>query len=221
MQNHPDYANNDDIVKVLPNHMTSLHFYHKRQEKSEDEQLAYHCDCLWDDDGKWLPKKNSQQMNTPTFSLTVGDSRTLKMKKWRKGTGKSGDKSLYEVELVLQHGDLFILDPRDEKMMLRPGDAFPTKFKHGAVKVKKSDGDLLSIGLIFRSVTAKAFFDSETSKFVITPEFWNGLTEEKKNEYLRRDAILDIYTKSGQLKDSYLRLKHIFDGMLTRHFHSI
>ena len=221
MNHHPLYVGRDDVVIELTNHMTHLSFYHKREEKQSDTQLAYHCDCLWTDDGQWISHKNSQKMNSPTYSLTVGDGRILKFKKWKAGVGKEGARSdLIEIEVRSNNGDLLILDPRDEKLMMRPGDDCRTKFKHGDIKVSKEDGDKLSVGLIFRSVTSKQQFDPENGKFIVSPEFWSGLSFQKQQEYLRRDNILTEYKKSGGMQKSYNRLKHIFDGMYSRHFNT-
>ena len=211
MIHHPAYRNEDSVVKKLPNHMTHLSFYHKREDKEGDMQLSYHNDCIWDNDNKWQANKNTQQMNTPTYSVTVGHSRILRMRRFIPGIGFVGP--VYEI--ILEHGDLFILDPRDEMMMMS-GDNHKSKWKHGDIKVKREDG--LSIGLIFRTVTAKQQFDLVTGKFVITPEFWDRLSIEKKSEYEHRDEILDEFEANGGLEESYEKVKGLFDRMYSDFF---
>ena len=99
------YDGNNDVIVSLPNHMTELSFYPKRPDVKEDLQLSYHNDCLWHPNGSWIPHKNTQAMNTATFSLTVGDSRILTMKEWKAGVGKEGVySSLPEIKILLEHG---------------------------------------------------------------------------------------------------------------------
>ena len=99
------YGAEDDIdVRIrLPNHMTQLSFYPKRMK--DDMQLDYHCDCTWGTDGTWIPHINTQEINTPTYSITIGDSRELIMKEWKAGIGKEGARSnLPEKRFTLEHG---------------------------------------------------------------------------------------------------------------------
>ena len=99
------YEGNKDVIVSMPNHMTELSFYPKRSDVKEDLQLSFHNDCLWHPDGSWIPHKNTQAMNTATFSLTVGDSRILTMKEWKAGVGKEGVySSLPEIKILLEHG---------------------------------------------------------------------------------------------------------------------
>ena len=213
MNNHPAYADEESVVKELTNHATLLNYYPKRQQMKTDMQLALHRDCLWSDDNEWLPNKNSQKMNTPTYSVTIGHPRTIMFQEF----SADGQVAGATHEIVLENWDLMILDPRDEKMMLRGGKKYKTYFKHGGVKISSTD-DLLSLGLIFRSVTAKQQFDPKTGHFIITEEFWNSLSSKKKQEYNRRERKLKEVTRSGALETSHERLKKLFDEMRAIYF---
>ena len=114
-------------------------------------------------------------------------------------------------------GDLFVLDPRDEKYMKRGGKSYKSRFKHGGIEVSSAK-DMLSIGLIFRNVTAKQRFDLKSGKVKLDDSFWSSLSDEKLEEYKRRDDILSQFTSSGQLYASHLRLKHLFVQMKAKYF---
>ena len=101
--------------------------------------------------------------------------------------------------------------------MKRGGKWYKTRFKHGGIKIS-SDEDMLSIGLIFRCVTGKQQFDCKTGLVKLDNAFWKSLTEEKKNEYYRREQILNQFTSSGQLNDCHLHLKELFLQMSTKYF---
>ena len=120
-------------------------------------------------------------------------------------------------DLYYNTGDLFVLDPCDEKYMKRGGKSYKSRFKHGGIKISAQD-DMLSIGLIFRNATAKQRFDLKSGKVKLDHSFWSSLSEEKVEEYKRRDDILRQFTTSGQLYASHLRLKHLFIQMKAKYF---
>lgn len=226
IRNHPKYKDDSNIVKELTNHHTHLTYFHKRMQMNEDMQLAYHNDILNTDDGEYIDSDNTQQMDSPTYSITVGDDRVLTFKEWRVGVGKEGASSKEkEQQIVLRDGDLFILHPSDEKMMKRSGKKYPTKWKHGNVKTKKNQSDYLSFSLIFRNVCAKQQFD-ETGRLLYdrsgllidSVEWWNSLSKAQQDKYNEREVVWNHFISSGEMESTYLRLRKLCDGMKCRHF---
>jgi hypothetical protein len=116
--------------------------------------LGFHCDSEYTAKGEFVGN-NSQKQNTPVVVLTLGDQRTLYMKKrfassdgvWR---NNASEKNAHP--FVLTDKSIFILHPDDEVPQSRGHrDGSLSQFQHGGVKVTQG----LSVAIIFRTVTTK------------------------------------------------------------------
>lgn len=115
--------------------------------------LAYSSDIEFNTKGEFV-KDNSQKENTPVVVLTLGDPRTVHMKKRKKG--KDGNWMNNEREkthdFLLTSGSIFVLDPADEELKERGRENQGLSQFHHRVKVTKG----LSMAIMFRTVTTKA-----------------------------------------------------------------
>jgi hypothetical protein len=120
---------------------------------SEGSSLGYHCDAVFGTDGSFSTSQNTQKERTPVVVVTLGDPRSLKMKKRRAMDGNWKDDKEYGIlEFWLENGTIFVLHPDDEQPKKRATQKFLSQYQHGNVHVKKG----LSLSLVFRVVTSKA-----------------------------------------------------------------
>jgi hypothetical protein len=123
-------------------------------DECEISSLGFHTDCEYTAKGQFVAS-NSQKENTPAVILTLGDARTLYMKKRKVGSNGSwmNNKDEKIHEYLLRSGSIFVLDPADEVPRRRGcvGEAF-SQFQHGGVKLDKG----LSMAIVFRTVSTKA-----------------------------------------------------------------
>jgi hypothetical protein len=117
--------------------------------------LGFHCDSEYTAKGEFVTN-NSQKQNTPVVVLTLGDERTLHMKKrFVASNGKwinyANEKNTHA--FVLTDQSIFALHPDDEVPRARGySDGSLSQFQHGGVNVTEG----LSVAIIFRTVTTKA-----------------------------------------------------------------
>lgn len=69
---------NSEVNIEMPNHVTMLSYFSKQmQPQSTEQQLSFHTDNVYCNDGTFDEKRNSQGENTVTAILTLGDSQEL------------------------------------------------------------------------------------------------------------------------------------------------
>ena len=113
-----------------------------------------HRDQWWSCGDQFMKSMNSQEQDSATCILTLGDTRDLSFQCYKDNdTGdRAGpimiDKKFSSHKFHFNPGSLFILHPRDEITMLRTifDENSGTYFKHGNVSFGK---DSISIGLVF------------------------------------------------------------------------
>ena len=148
-------------IKEL-NYMAFLAYYDKRHLGKDVNQFSMHCDQRWTASGKFMYNVNTQDIDTATCVLTVGDTRNVSFQCYME-TNSGGKKGIIELNekefsshtFKLTHGSLFILHPRDEKTFLRTyfDEWQGTFFKHGDVYFRK---DGISVELVFRTSSKSA-----------------------------------------------------------------
>lgn len=173
-------------------------------KKKDQTQLNFHRDVQYSHDGSYSELNNSQVEGTPTFVLTVGDTRKLAFKLYRhtqqpKKKRKTGSSawSVEEVEdedntthvFELTHGSLFVLHPDDERSLIRReyDTLYPTFFKHGNVVFGRNGG--LSIGLVFRTTAHVGEVSVRTGQRVAKGVVALSPHETKLAEYMSNTAV--------------------------------
>ena len=171
------------------NHVTVL-YYMADSLTTPVVSLKKHCDIVVSP-ANVVSGNNSQKPSTPTVVLTLQTSKNLDLYK-RYSDGKCFIKpTTKQCSMQLNHGDIFVLHPRDERCIKRsilcPGSTngfskedLPSQFQHGvSFKVKcPCNADLqhrlfnVSISVCFRQVlTEQDFSDSNfhcTSSYIDT-----------------------------------------------------
>jgi hypothetical protein len=121
----------------------------------KESSLGFHCDTEYTAKGEFV-SNNSQKQNTPVVVLTLGDERTLHMKKRfaaSDGTWINNENEKKTHAFVLTDESIFVLHPDDEVPRPRGySDGSLSQFQHGGVNVTEG----LSVAIIFRTVTTKA-----------------------------------------------------------------
>ena len=181
------------------NHMVLLAYYDKEHVDKDVKQLGMHRDQRWSSGGKFMNSSNSQQQNTATCILTLGDTRDISFQCYKDNdTGdKKGpimiDNEFSSHKFCLKHGSLFILHPRDEITMLRIifDEYCSTYFKHGNVFFGK---DGISIGLAFRTTFRTANVNAETGQFILetTDKLPHTKFQKKVDDYIADSFIKDM-----------------------------
>jgi hypothetical protein len=170
--------------------------------------LGYHCDIEYNTKGVFA-KSNSQKENTPVVVLTLGDSRTVHMKKRKVGKdGKWTDNAMEKIhDYLLRSGSLFVLHPEDEKLKNRgPEHEGLSQFQHGGVKATKG----LSMAIIFRTVTTTAKIHVLDSMKQLGEKDDEYLAEHYTDAY--NAAVKKKKTMEKQLKEYVEKAKR--DGTL-------
>ncbi len=146
----------DDVNIPQFNHLVVLAYYDRKKVKRNTCQLNYHRDVHYSPSGEYSKKQNSQEENSPTAILCLGERRILRFRlcvvKRNMSTGqpKVHTQSVVK-EFTLNHGDLFLLHPLDEKPFVRKelSSPYSSYLQHGGVCMESNH---LSIGLAFRKV---------------------------------------------------------------------
>ena len=136
-----------------------------KKNGKEVQQIPFHTDTTYDKNGKFIKDKNSQLKNTLTVILVVGSTRKLGMRPQTKEI-KNFKQNNWCQEINLEHGDLFIIHPRDEEPCKRSCISKQHKifYQHGNVQFGKTDQ--LSIGLVFRVSIHLRLYDGLSGKYI-------------------------------------------------------
>jgi len=178
---HKEYKPNSS-VRIEPfNHCSVLIYYQKsgNDKKSSAPMIGFHTDNVYNFDGLFMEKLNSQLENTFTVLLSLGDTRELKFQRqitsvkdnkrmsWVSGEGiigeRVGDKNTRrstkhcgkkeELSFSIKHGSLFLLHPDDERPKVIYDDGTRQRYQHGNIMFPRQDK--ISFVLAFRVVTSK------------------------------------------------------------------
>ena len=78
-----------------------------------------HCDQRFLPDGVFIDSQNSQELDTATVILVIGDSCCLEFELYQQTLKQQKVKPFVGGHFDLKHGSLFILHPSDEKPSVR------------------------------------------------------------------------------------------------------
>ncbi len=199
----------------VPNlvHLTVIAYFQRRKVKPSTCQLHYHRDVTYSQKGNYSVKKNSQRENTPTIILCVGEPRVLRFRLCTIMPSQRVQYGSVVKEFTLEHGDIFVLHPDDERPMVRPeiDSNHMTYFQHGDIR-HKSDG--VSIGLAFRETIhyMPVRADSGIPAMCVQSHI-NQLFTFQKNYWIMQRYIKDKHRKEDNDKnmhERYERTKQIF-----------
>ena len=140
--------------------------------------MVFYSDCMYKTkDGSFDYARNSQQVNTPTVVLSLGDTRSLKWKRRHllpklqdtkvcKGNTVNvwQEDSSWDAEFELNHNTVTVINPGDENPRSMKNELTRSQYLHGRVSVT---GDKLAYGLVFRKVIGRALFDESTHRMVV------------------------------------------------------
>ena len=201
------------------NHMTVLLYtgeFHKRCCR-----LGFHRDQQYNAHGEFMTKQNSQQENSFTCILTIGDSRELEFRPYHHQKGNTGERKCttkryghYRKKFTLSHGSLFILHHDDEKLLSRNlyGERELCFFKHGNVMFGGEDE--LSIAFVFRVTTVSSSVSRYTGEHYMTETEYMKDREDHMDKFEMLEKFIgDTAAVSGvqqYLQASYDRLRRIY-----------
>ena len=181
-----------------------------------------HCDQRYSPDGVFLDSQNSQEEDTATVILVIGDTRCLEFDLYHHSSGKQEKvKPTVGGHFYFKHGSLFILHPRDEKPTIRYGlqEYGRTFFKHSCKGVKRMENGM-SIGIVFRSTKHLAEVQSNTGCIVLNNNLDMNMIgietdkkmktrrkkEEERKANLERDQVIECYW-SGKVHPKNIKSK--------------
>ncbi len=184
----------------------------------DNKKITYHRDQSFTSDGKFM-KNNCQKQHTFTCIFVLGDERELLFKAFKRDDVEV-DRWVYpeaEKSFHLQHGSLFLLDPRDEQDALRKVFQIyeKTYFKHRNDGVK-GDKMKMSIGLVFRTCVSVVTVNKRTGQ-LIPPE--KKRSSNKKQEEC--GEYLEQYLESDEKRQMDERMKQKYLSMKRRHHEQI
>ena len=151
---------NNNVVDF--NHVTILYYMPNMKGNNPIIELKPHCDLEVTASNK-VKVNNSQKEGTPTVVLALKCKKDVTFykrysngKKFEDGRGTKVD------SMTMNHGDLFILHPKDERVFKRriwntelheyQNETKSSQFKHGVVVRRKKNKQRLSISVCFRQV---------------------------------------------------------------------
>lgn len=135
----------DDTITLMPFTTAVVAVY------LDQKKIQPHCDQQWSATGEFKESQNSQVEGTATVVLVIGAGRGLDFEiygHYGKKQVKIGIKGRFQ----LQHGSLFVLDPRDEEPVYRNNieEHGYTFYKHSSDGVEGRKLEM-SIGIVFRT----------------------------------------------------------------------
>ena len=189
-----------------------------------EKQIGWHRDQIYKN-GVFQEAKNSQQVDTFTYILVVGNTRPLEMQLFQdtqyEGTKKVNPKQFEYYKLFkFEHGALFLLHPRDERDIFRSfyDNNVRSYFKHRNTGVKSGE---MSIGLIFRTASARKEVFNLSGQLVLEQKDFvrrrqvNTKTGKRmrhmdaiKEHHLKQFVNGEIKSKSGKSKEEMQAYLH-------------
>ena len=158
-----------------------------------------HRDQWWSCGDQFMKSMNSQEQDSATCILTLGDTQDLLFQCYKNNdTGnRTGpimiDEEVSSHKFHFNHGSLFILHPRDKITMLRTifDEYYSTYFKHRNIFLGK---DIISIGLAFRTTFRTVNVNAEPGKFVLetTDKLPHTKFQKKVDDYIADSFIKDM-----------------------------
>jgi len=191
-----------------------------------------HCDQRYSPKGNFLDCQNSQEEDTATVILVIGDTRYLEFELYHRTSIQEKVKPKVGGHFIFKHGSLFILHPRDEKPTIRYGleKYGRTFFKHSCKGVESVENGL-SIGIVFRTTKHLAEVNSDTGCVVLNNNLdinIIGIESDKKPKkdtkkeserrvFFNRDKMIESYW-SGQKEVDELHIKSLWKKRKEKHF---
>jgi hypothetical protein len=174
--------------------------------------LKPHCDQLYSADGEFLESSNSQERDTATVILVIGDSRNLNYDMhYHEGRNKHKVQGLGDwngFELI--HGDLFVLDTSDEQPQFRHNfESYGrTFFKHSSKGIEEKKAGM-SIGIVFRATTHLAEVQRDTGLVVLDRNCNLQMVGVKDGKGKKKDEITKtkerkMFEKSREMLVAYM-----------------
>ena len=151
---------NNNVVDF--NHVTILYYMPNMKGNNPIIELKPHCDLEVTASNK-VKVNNSQKEGTPTVVLALKCKKDVTFyKRYSNGKKFEDDRGTKVDSMTMNHGDLFILHPKDERVFKRriwntelheyQNETKSSQFKHGVVARKKKRKERLSISVCFRQV---------------------------------------------------------------------
>lgn len=190
----------------------------------EEQEINWHCDQTYNDNGEFSSNLNSQKENTVVAVLTIGAKRKLKFravrrhekKRCRKVKNREEDKKVpkgpIEIENTdftfdLTHFSLSLLDPRDEKPEIRGEIDLESKtyYQHSPHFTPETKGDI-SVGLAWRVANSKVRVDKKTGRHQ---------REDDDEDFSFHQRMLDDFMEKE--KEEYEQMfQNLVENMLTK-----
>ena len=169
IQNRDELNLNSVDLSEPFNHCTVL-IYYADIETGRKSSMGMHSDCTYKTkDGTFDYARNSQEDNTPTVVLSLGDTRCLKWKRRhlvpkfcnnkirkQKVLNVWHDDLTWDTMYQLEHNTVTVINPGDENPRSVKNDFTRSQYMHGGVSVT---GDKLAYGLVYHKVVGRAAYD--------------------------------------------------------------
>ena len=193
-------------IEFLPFNHCSILIYFGLHGYKKYSTLSSHCDNTYRPNGEFVHRLNSQVENTPTITLTIGDSRIIHYHRRYSSNGKFWDKDLEPVHShTLSHGSINVVHPDDERPFeIEMGNQRKKcQIQHGNIRVGLNK---MSIAFVFRTVKTISVFDKSTHRRIIDKEI--PITHVVKHQHLH---------ESIDKRDFQHKFQELFKQMMHRH----
>ena len=184
-----------------------LVYYNKSLVSYKSEvQLPLHRDCTYGPGGTLNAKQNSQEINTGTYVVTLGDSRSMR---WMLTDGTPNnpfrDVDLDPVEL--RHGSLFVLHSHDEIPSVRHRykdiSASLSYFKHGGVRHGgRTSG--VSVALVYRTTNQFRQINQNGLVHQVTNDPKWDVLDKKLDDFMEEE----LHSYMSSIRKQYKNMRH-------------
>jgi len=191
----------EDVNLSLPFNTCTVLLYHSIKDFKKESNMGFHTDLKFSKNGSFRHNMNSQKENTVTVIVTFGNHRIIK---WRQRMLDENNKWITNknfdiISMILKHGDITILHPKDETPHLNEKLGTKVIYEHGKILV---EDNCSSVGYVFRVVVTEGLFNTDSNLLYFSREEMEierkGWSSERE---LKRSALYSTvqYNKYHEL----------------------
>jgi len=200
----------EDVNLSLPFNTCTVLLYHSIKDFKKESNMGFHTDLKFSKNGSFRHNMNSQKENTVTVIVTFGNHRIIK---WRQRMLDENNKWITNknfdiISMILKHGDITILHPKDETPHLNEKMGTKVIYEHGKILV---EDNCSSVGYVFRVVVTEGLFNTDSNLLYFSRE---EMEIERKSWSSERELKRSALYSTVQYNKYHELMKNNFSSII-------